>query len=78
MSNPEDELFDNFAIGQFQMDEEEAKDFRMAVLNINYETLYKPLWNRHFEFVRTTKRNYIILIVLLSVSIGLQIRHWLW
>ncbi len=77
MSNPQTE-FDDAVMAMFQLDEEEVKEFRNAIMNLNYETLYKPLWNRHFEFVRKTKRNYIILVVLLSVSIGLQIRHWLW
>ncbi len=76
-TGPQDE-FDSVVIESLQLDEEEARELRNAIMNLNYEEFYKPLWRRHEEFVRKTKLNYIILSMLLLTSIALQIVSWLW
>ncbi len=73
-----EEELDDFTMSSLNFDEEEAKAFRLAIMNLIYEDLFKPLWRRHEEFVRATKLNYIILSMLLLTSIALQIISWLW
>ncbi|SNQ61891.1 hypothetical protein [Candidatus Methanoperedens nitratireducens] len=78
MTGPQDE-FDAVVMPLLNVDEEEARELRNAIMNLNYEELYLPLWRRHEEFMRTTKRTYIILIVLLSIVTALDlIRLFRW
>ena len=78
MSTPEDERFDEAAISLLNMDEEDAKALRVAVLDLNYETLFKPLWQRQSDYMKKTQRVYAILIVLLFISIAIQLKGRLW
>lgn len=73
-----DEELDDCTGSLLNLDEEEAKEFRQAVMNLVYEDLFKPLWQRHEEFVRKTKRTYFILIRLQVILIALLLRSWLW
>ncbi len=51
---PEDQEFDNLVVASLNMDEEEAKAFRLAINNVTYEQMFKPLWRRHEEFKQHT------------------------
>lgn len=78
MTSPEDE-FDDAVQDLLNLDAEEIGIFRGAILDLNYEVLYKQIWKNQEEFARITKRNYLIVIVLLSISIVLNlIREFRW
>lgn len=82
MTEPEtawDVFFESEGGNPLSLTEEEQKEFKIAILDLNYEELFKPLFRRHEDFVKVTKMNYLIVIVLLSISIALNlIREFGW
>lgn len=68
-----EERFDDTVGHVLSLDEEEAKYLREAVLELNYETLYKQLWKRQEEFARITTRNYFIVIALQVILLALYV-----
>lgn len=75
MVTPENQ-FDDDVMDLLQLDEEGVKTLRDAILNLNYELLYKTLWEQHEKYVRTVNRSYICLVVAMSVLIVLELIRW--
>lgn len=73
-----DKALDDLTMSVLILEEEDAKAFRIAVMDLIYEDLFKPLWQRHEEFVKTTKRTYKAIIVLQVVLVALLLMNWLW
>ncbi len=81
MSEPNtawDVFFDPEGDNPLQLDEEEAKLLKTAILDLNYEELYKPLWRRHVEFQKSVNRFYIITVALQLILIAILLMKWTW
>ena len=72
MSQYEEKL-DELIIETLDLREDDAKEFRQAVMNLVYEDLFKPLWKQHEDYVKATNRSYVIVAVLLTISIALSL-----
>lgn len=77
MSNFDQEL-DDVTMSTLGLDEEDAKAFRLAVMNLAYEDLFKPLFQRHEEFKNAVFRFFYVTVALQLILIAILLMMWTW